>query len=43
MNFLAFDFGGTFLKYGLVDEQGVVLEKWKEPNVLTDESSFCGF
>jgi len=28
-NFLAFDLGGTYLKYGIINEEGVILEKGK--------------
>lgn len=38
--YLAFDIGGTNIKYGIVDENGKILEKSKRPTPLSSENEF---
>ena len=32
--YLGIDIGGTFIKYGLIDENNKVIKKWKKPTKL---------
>ena len=40
--YLAFDVGGTYIKYGLVDKNGNVMEKSKVPSCNDDRTAFLG-
>lgn len=36
--YLVFDWGGTFMKYALIDESGNIIEKYKIPSVSKDKT-----